>query len=407
MSGRRGLTRTRTTLALAAAIAASILSACGSSANSGSAAGKSSPLIIGVIGSYTGANASSTAGKVPTYTAWEKWTNAHGGIDGRPVSVIIDDDAGSVATSVSDLRQLIGPQHAAVIVTDTTNADSWTSYIASVKVPVIDAGGRSLNRYWFGPQAPIDPYANIAAFSEGKAAGGSKLAFIYCANISACTDAVASAKISAAQAGLKMVYAGGAAADAPSYAPICLAAKSAGADVLNVYGPVSLQVGVANACAQQGDHFIVVSSNANFTNYWLKYPALDGAVESAPIFPVSYDGNAAAAAYHQAMAKYASSELNNIDYGEPNAAAWVTMQEIAQAVKNSGVSNSSSVTSADILKGLYAMNGNTLGGLTVPLTYTGGANEISRMHCWFTIKISNEKFVTPDGLKTSCYNGAT
>jgi branched-chain amino acid transport system substrate-binding protein len=42
---------------------------------------------------------------------------------------------------------------------------------------------------------------------------------------------------------------------------------------------------------------------------------------------------------------------------------------------------------AEVLKGLYALKGNTLGGLTVPLTFTKGKPH--SITCWFTTRIQN------------------
>jgi branched-chain amino acid transport system substrate-binding protein len=54
------------------------------------------------------------------------------------------------------------------------------------------------------------------------------------------------------------------------------------------------------------------------------------------------------------------------------------------------------------LKGLFAMKGNTLGGLAPPLTFTQQANEDTKIDCWFTISIANQQFTAPEGMKLSC-----
>jgi branched-chain amino acid transport system substrate-binding protein len=390
----------------AVCVSAAMLSACGSSASNSAGTSKSgaSTFTIGVVGSFSGVLASSFGSMPPTFTAWEKWTNAHGGVAGHPVNVIIDDDAASAATSITDVRQLVGQDHVPVLV-DVSGVDAgWESYLAAEKEPALDDGGTPYTNYYFTAGTPLVPYLGIGSFAVAKAEGGTKLAFVYCADVSACTEDVPSAKDDAKEVGIKMVYASAAAADAPSYTPICLAAKAAGANVLNVYGPVSLQVDVANTCAQEGDKFIVVSSSLNFSNYWLKYKDLDGAIEDDPDFPVAYDGNPAAQAYHQAMQKYDPAELTNVNYGEANAVAWTTMQEAAQSLINAHVGKTATITSSDILSGLYKMDGNTLGGLAPPLNFsptTSGA----KINCWFTMAIANQAFTAPDGVKLSCYKG--
>lgn len=398
--------------ALIVAVVAVCLAACSSSGSgssssssgtSGSSSSSKSTFTVGVVGSFSGVLASSFGGIEPTLTAWEKYTNAHGGVDGHPVNIILDDDAASASTSLTDVRQLVGQDHVSVIV-DASGVDStWVSYINSAKVPIITINGNILSPEYFTDGPALQTYQALGSFAVAKSEGGSKLAFLYCADVSACTQQVATAKSLASDAGLDLVYSSAAAANAPTYAPVCQAAKAAGADVLNVYGPVSLQVDVANACAQQGDKFIVISSSLNFTNYWLKYPALNGAVEDDPDFPVAYDGNAAAQAFHSAMQQYEPAAITNVNYGEGNAVAWVVMQEAAQALKNAGVSSSATITASDITNGLYKMDGNTLGGLAPPLNFSSSDTGQS-INCWYTMSIKNSKFVAPDGLKLSCYN---
>lgn len=388
---------------IVAVVVAVCLAACGSSGSGGSSGGSNSTFTIGVVGSFSGVLASSFGGIEPTLVAWQKWTNAHGGVGGHPVKIVLDDDAASASTSLTDVRQLVGQDHVSVLV-DASGVDStWVSYIDSAKVPVITINGNILSSEWFTDGPALMTYQALGSFAVAKAEGGTKLAFLYCADVAACTQQVASAKSLASDAGLKMVYSSAAAANAPTYAPVCQAAKAAGANVLNVYGPVSLQVNVANACAQQGDKFIVISSSLNFTNYWLKYPSLNGAVEDDPDFPVAYDGNAAAQAFHKAMQQYEPAEVTNVNYGEGNAVAWVVMQEAAQALKNSGVSKSATISASDITNGLYKMDGNTLGGLAPPLKFSSSDTGQS-INCWYTMAIQNSKFVAPVGLKLSCYN---
>ena len=53
------------------------------------------------------------------------------------------------------------------------------------------------------------------------------------------------------------------------------------------------------------------------------------------------------------------------------------------------------VTSAEILKGLYALHGATLGGMAPPLTFHKG--KPSPVDCWYWIRIQHGKFTTPYG----------
>jgi len=55
-------------------------------------ASTSQPIVLGDICSCTGPEASSIAQTSPTIQAWASWENAHGGIDGHKVEVIVKDD---------------------------------------------------------------------------------------------------------------------------------------------------------------------------------------------------------------------------------------------------------------------------------------------------------------------------
>ena len=61
---------------------------------------------------------------------------------------------------------------------------------------------------------------------------------------------------------------------------------------------------------------------------------------------------------------------------------------------------SSTPTSADIYKGLYALKGTTLKGLSAPITFHKGAPASNP--CFFEMGIKNAKFVTLNGGKYFC-----
>jgi len=59
------------------------------------------------------------------------------------------------------------------------------------------------------------------------------------------------------------------------------------------------------------------------------------------------------------------------------------------------------VTSLNLLEGLWTFKGETLGGLTNPLTFTKGQNA-PRNPCWWTLIIQNRKFNAPRGMNVRC-----
>jgi branched-chain amino acid transport system substrate-binding protein len=65
------------------------------------------PIVLGAVGTKSGLVGSALENGFRGLTVWEKWVNANGGIQGRPVRVIQVDDAGDPAKHASAVRRLI------------------------------------------------------------------------------------------------------------------------------------------------------------------------------------------------------------------------------------------------------------------------------------------------------------
>ena len=95
--------------AVFAATAVTLLAACGGGSTSGSSTGSGTgqstapaptgtPINIGVIGSLTGSQASSSDQGATVAPAWARYINEQlGGINGHPVKVFVQDDGGDPA----------------------------------------------------------------------------------------------------------------------------------------------------------------------------------------------------------------------------------------------------------------------------------------------------------------------
>jgi hypothetical protein len=62
-------------------------------------------------------------------------------------------------------------------------------------------------------------------------------------------------------------------------------------------------------------------------------------------------------------------------------------------------------TTADVLRGLYALNGETLGGTIPPLAYKQGVGHDASNQCVIPTRIENSKFVAKDGDNFLCAPG--
>jgi branched-chain amino acid transport system substrate-binding protein len=85
----------------------------GSSTTSGSTTGGAkgpatgAPIVLGAVGTKSGIVGSALANGFRGLTVWEKWVNANGGIQGRPVKIIQVDDAADPGKHAAAVRKLI------------------------------------------------------------------------------------------------------------------------------------------------------------------------------------------------------------------------------------------------------------------------------------------------------------
>src|SRR3984957_15470637 len=113
-------------------------SATGSTGPTGSAA-PGTPIVIGSVGTYTQGTGGFTDPGGPAIQAWASWVNAHGGINGHPVKLIVEDNKGDQAQAVSLVKQLVEQDHVVAFVSNqdgSLNA-GYASYLDQQKIPVL------------------------------------------------------------------------------------------------------------------------------------------------------------------------------------------------------------------------------------------------------------------------------
>lgn len=382
--------------AAAALLTATACSSSGGSASSPSSGGSTIP--IGIIGSYSGSQASSTGGVPKVAQAWADTVNATGGLDGHKIQLYVEDDQGDPATGVQDAKVLVDQDKVVAIVGDASNVDAdWAPIVEQAGVPVV--GGLSLNETFLTNPDFFASGTNIIALNYGvvdtaKKLGGS-LDLLYCAEAATCKEGATLTAAMAKLDGVSVPVQTQVSSTAPDYTAVCQEVKSSGAKAYNILDAGVLALRIASACAQQGVTAKLIQDDSEITQAFQGSPAGNNtyAVEiDAPWFD---SATPATKAYQTAIAKYAPT-LGTENGPEANY-QWVAGQLFDAAVKASG---SSTITSASIKAGLYALKDETLGGLTQPLTFTKG--KTSMFNCWFTMAVTNEQFALPDGLQTQC-----
>ena len=357
------------------------------------------PIVVGVIADESAGAVGSSQDIPNMMAAWEKYTNAHGGINGHPVQYINKDEQVNSATGTAAVESFIQSDHVVAIMDNGSIDSTWAQIPAAAHVPVI-----SLNESAAGLTYESQPdffadgttvlgilYGHVAmAATAGKKVFGG----IYCTEVAQCAQAVGVWKNDVKIIpGIKFGGAVAASETAPSYTAQCLTMKEAGVDALFPAGPPPGTI--STNCAQQGYHPLFIGSEGTITNADITNPNLNGALQNEQGFPWFLRSTPAEKTFQAAEGKVWPNSTTPAEI----SAGWTGLQLLGAALAH--VPANQTVTSQDVLTGLYALHGTTLGGLSpTPITFTQGKPSTQR--CYFVVQVKNKKWVAYGGGKPQC-----
>jgi branched-chain amino acid transport system substrate-binding protein len=406
MHGAQHLTRATRAL-VAGAVVATTLAALPALTAAPAAAQKASgePIVLGNVGTYSSVNASGGigAGK-QVITAWAKWVNAHGGINGHPVKLIQKDNKNDQALAVSQVKELVEQDHVVAFVSNQDGSlnSGYADYLKEKNIPVLGGSVFTLDPWisnpMFYPQG-ITAIPNITSLVDiAKTAGYEKLGSLACSEAAQCAAANTLVKGLAGKGGVDYVYGGLVSSTAPDYTANCLAAKDADAEILMLLiGTADTGRKIADDCARQNYKPAWILPGEAIGAGYLETNAFNNTFNAAGVLPW-FSKDPALKDFKAAMKKYTDLDLDEAE--EPLTAndAWVSGLMLQKAVELSGATGLP--TTADILSGLSKFDDETLGGLAGGLTYTN--LEDKNQGCYFTIEIKKQKFTLPGGSTPAC-----
>ena len=370
-----------------------------------SASSSLAPIKVGEVCGCSGPLVSSIEVGPPAYAAWASYTNAHGGIMGHKVQIIEVNDSGNPATSVAEVHKLVEQDHVVAIV-DVSGVDaSWATYVQQAGIPVVGGGSTGelddTNADWFAVGQTLDDYF-INFIDAAKKVGVSNIAEFYCAEAATCQQGVAPFEATAKKVNEKVGYVTQVSFGAPSYAAQCLAAKQDGVGALIVADAVSVVEQVASDCLKQGYTPFQIALDGGVAQSFTTAPGLSNHfIGSEPDLPFFSKSIPAAKLMNSILKKYANSTtLQSPNYNEEAVQLYLSGPLLADAVKASGAGGSKTITAKEILKGLYSLHNDTLGGMAPPLNFKKG--QPNPVDCWYWIRIQNNAFTTPYGVKPVC-----
>jgi branched-chain amino acid transport system substrate-binding protein len=358
------------------------------------------PIVIGDICSCTGPEASTISQTTPIMQAWASYVNAHGGVQGHQVQIVVKDDGYNPGTSLADAKELVDSNHIVAMFDNSDEDSSWAAYIKQQKIPVL--GGEEMvagytNSDFFPPGGTFQYGGNVIAKAEAKK-GLKKEAVLYCVEVAICQQSVATTKTALQAVGMKLVYSAGIGFAAPNYTAQCLAAKASGADAMTIGDASAVVTKVAQNCEAQGYSPIEVSGDGSVAIAWLDVPAMEGNMDFQSDFPW-FIHNSATKPMYAALNKYAPGVTTGPNYGEVALQNWTSGVELQEAGKYGHLT--ATPTAAQITAGLYAFpKGDTLGGLAPPLHFVKG--QPANNSCFFLMGIHNKQFIGLNNDKPLC-----
>ena len=358
-----------------------------------------SPIKLGHIGTYSGLLGAIFAGGPEMMQVWANWVNTHGGLNGHPVKVVTADDGGDPSRNLALTRDMVENQGVVAFVGNIVplSLTGSKAYLEQKQIPLI--GGDLTDVAWYQspmifPQGALIDGSLRGAAAQAAQVGSRNVALLYCGEASACFEARDIFQQGAvAAAGGNLVYTAQVSLAQPDFTSECIQLKTNRVDAVVATVDGNSLSRLARACAQQQVRVKFVSFALALVSSLASDPNLDGLIGTTGLFPwMLTDGPAAE--YAQAIATYAP----GLETSGTTAAVWGSGALAQAAGRNLPTGD---VTSNDLLEGLYALNGDTLGGLAPPLTYRRGQPPVA-YNCYYTIALSGGVFTTPSGLQATC-----
>jgi ABC-type branched-subunit amino acid transport system substrate-binding protein len=354
-------------------------------------------VVIGTVGTQSGPVGVATNPGVKAVQAWVANQNTRGGVDCHSVRYIVADDGGDPARHLALVKQLVEAQHVIgfVFMNAVLSGQASVQYLNDKQVPVMadDGGGDWFNSPMHFPASSSGHgIADLTIAAGARAtvpAGLKKLAIIVCQEASVCATYTDHWAKNAARLGYEVVYRGQASLGQPDYTSQCLAAQSAGAQVMMIaFEPNSVRR-LRSSCTKVGFTAPIVLVSVMSTADMADDPAFEGTVVAMPTLPWFLGDQAAIAEYQATLRRVAP----NLPIDQSTIVGWAAAKLFERAATGH---LSEQPGSADLLRGLWSIQGDDLGGLTYPLRFEQGKAPGNGQPCGWVIVIKGKRH-TSDG----------
>lgn len=384
----------------ACVVALAAVAGCGSSdgaSSAGGADGDADEIVLGSLGPYTGTFSSTYGGVPDVLDAWVETVNAQGGVKGRKVRLVKKDIGTSAGAGGAAARELIEQEEVVAIVAnqDAGNA-AWAPSAAEKGVPVLSATtetGSYVDPNNFNPQGSA--FAVVYGLGQQAKEAGGTLGTVYCAERPTCAQQSQLLQLFVKAQGVDVPVAAKVPASSADFTAYCQQFKSAKVDA--VFNSLSTELAdrLNSSCAEQGVKATQILSGSLTNLAWKTEPVYEGSVVLDPVAPFFDTSVPGVEEYRKVLDEQAPDVVGTERDNSEALRAWASMELFrAAADKATG-----ELTSESLKEGLYAIKGETLGGIVPPLAFA--PDEPALSPCYFRWSPFGE-FTALDGGKPTC-----
>jgi branched-chain amino acid transport system substrate-binding protein len=360
--------------------------------------------VLGSIGTDTGVIGEILLPVLHGAKAWAADVNARGGLNGHPVKIIFGDDGGEPARALALARSMVEQQGAVAFFMEhgPGTFQAVARYAEENKIPVIGssnsnvASARSPMTFVLGPAAEFGlAWAQVLPLLEYEP-NKHKISIMYCRESPSCKagrDIVAGF---AGKIGLQVVHEAQVTLTQPDFTGEMLSAKNAGAEAIVPFVDNNTVIRMVRSSKRQNWAPVYSAQYASHDERFLKNGGadIDGILIGASM---PHWDSPKLSDYRAALQRYVPGGIK-ASYGELAWAAGKLLEVISKGFGDKP-------TSPDFLRGLYALRGETLGGLVPPLSYREGQGSDQSNRCIVPLRVEGGKFVPKKGDAFTCEPG--
>ena len=362
-----------------------------------------STLTLGSIGTESGVLGNLMRPIFEAAKAWAGDINARGGLAGHPVRLLFGDDTGDPGKALALVRRMVDQDGAVAFYAlhGLQTGQALGSFLEERRIPAIGmcscTEGSATSPMMFQVGTSTDPglaWAHMLALTT--LTPKRKLSVLYCRETPACKNIRDGIVKFQGQAGITVVHEAQVTVTQPDYTAEILAARNAGAEAIVMATDNASVIRGIRSAHRQNYNPTFVGQVATAEDRFLSVGGADveGTVIGASLVPWQ---SPRFSDYVAALDRYVPGAIKG-NLGQVVWAGGKLMEVIAARF-------GPNPTKDDFLAGLFALRGETLGGMIPPLTYVEGKGSALTNVCTIPLLVTGGRFVAPGGDKFSCAPG--